>query len=221
MVDVKEIIEELKGKFKEAVHEVQEVKETRFIVRVDPSQLKEIVRWLFNEKSARLTTISAVDLGMDFELIYHMAIGRSYVNLKVKIPKEKPTVESITPIIPGAGMIEREVRDMFGIEFEGHPDPRHISLPFEAPEGFNPLKGPMRGPVTETQKPGIEGVLTTGLRFPLTFAAKRQRVKLGLPEAVKCTAVDEASLNEVRRLMQDFKFDEKVGFDWKRKKLRY
>ncbi len=218
---MKEVVEELKNKFKDVVHEVQEARETRYVVYIEPYCLREMVEWLFNEKNARLCTISAVDLGVDFELIYHMTIGRSYVNLKFKVPKEKPTVDSITPIIPGAGMIEREVQDMFGIRFEGHPDPRHISLPFEAPEELKPLRGPMKGPVTDTQKPGIEGVLTTGLRFPLTFAAKRQRVKLGLPEAVKCTAVDPASLTEVQKLMKDFKFDEKVKFDWGRKKLRY
>ena len=218
---MREVVEELKAKFGEAIRGVEEAREARYVVYVDPSRVREVVKWLFEERGARLTTISAVDVGVDYELIYHMALGRAYINLKARIPKENPVIESITPIIPGASMIEREVQDMFGIRFEGHPDPRHISLPFEAPSDFNPLRGPMRGPVVEAQKPGIEGMISTGLRFPLTFAVKRQRAKLGLPEVVRCTAVDEASLSELQRVLRDHGFDVKVGFDWRRKKLRY
>lgn len=43
--------------------------------------------------------------------------------------REEPTVASLTPIWPGAGFAEREVYDMFGIGFEGHPDLTRILMP--------------------------------------------------------------------------------------------
>ena len=218
---VEEVIEELKSRLGASFKEAWKAREDRFVVVVEASAVKDAVAWLFDEKGARLSTISAVDLGLDYELIYHLTIGRAYVNLKTKIPKERPVIDSITPIVPGAGFIEREIQDMFGITFQGHPDPRRISLPFEAPEDLRPFKEPMKGPVVETQKPGIEGFIATGLRFPLTFAAKRQRVKLGLSEVIKCTAVDQPSLDEVQRLLRDQGFDQQVGYDWAKKKLRY
>jgi NADH-quinone oxidoreductase subunit C len=45
--------------------------------------------------------------------------------------REEPTVASLTPIWPGAGFAEREVYDMFGIVFEGHPDLTRILMPDE------------------------------------------------------------------------------------------
>lgn len=47
------------------------------------------------------------------------------------VGREEPTVASITPIWPGAGFAEREVYDMFGIHFEGHPDLTRILMPDE------------------------------------------------------------------------------------------
>ncbi len=47
------------------------------------------------------------------------------------VGREDPTVASITPIWPGAGFAEREVYDMFGIHFEGHPDLTRILMPDE------------------------------------------------------------------------------------------
>jgi NADH-quinone oxidoreductase subunit C len=45
------------------------------------------------------------------------------------VGREDPTVESLTPLWPGAGFAEREVFDMFGIVFEGHPDLTRILMP--------------------------------------------------------------------------------------------
>lgn len=58
--------------------------------------------------------------------------------VKCDVPDDDLVVDTLVPVYAGANWHEREVREMFGIEFAGHPDPRHIYLPTEF-EGF-PLR---------------------------------------------------------------------------------
>ena len=66
-----------------------------------------------------------------FELVYHLLSipNKERVRLKVKLNSSSPAVESITPIWPGANYFEREVFDLFGIRFTGHPYLRRILMP--------------------------------------------------------------------------------------------
>jgi len=97
------------------------------------------------EEGARLMTASGVDLGAkrpELEVIYHLVIDDKGIilNIRASVPKEKPVMDSITPLIPGASFIEREIHDLFGVRFEGHPDPRRLILPDDWPEGVCPLR---------------------------------------------------------------------------------
>ena len=60
-------------------------------------------------------------------LISHAAPGR--VRLRVQVPADDPTVPTLFDLYPGTEALEREVADMFGIVFEGHPDPTRILMP--------------------------------------------------------------------------------------------
>lgn len=54
---------------------------------------------------------------------------RARLRMITSLDRQDPRLASITPIWPGAGFAEREVYDMFGIEFEGHPDLTRILMP--------------------------------------------------------------------------------------------
>jgi len=56
---------------------------------------------------------------------------RTRLRMITSVGREDPTVASLTPIWPGAGFAEREVYDMFGIHFDGHPDLTRILMPDE------------------------------------------------------------------------------------------
>lgn len=66
-----------------------------------------------------------------FELAYHLlSISRKErVRLKVKLSGDDPVIESLTPVWPSANFFEREIFDLFGIRFLGHPYLRRIMLP--------------------------------------------------------------------------------------------
>jgi len=66
-----------------------------------------------------------------FELNYHLVSipRRDKIRLKVRVSGADPVVDSLVPVWPGANWLEREIFDLFGIRFSGHPDLRRILLP--------------------------------------------------------------------------------------------
>jgi len=88
----------------------------------------------FDQKFVRLSTVTAVDkypAEPRFEVVYHLhAIERKErVRLKCRVRGQDPVIESVTGVWRGANWYEREVFDLFGIKFLGHPDLRRIMMP--------------------------------------------------------------------------------------------
>jgi NADH-quinone oxidoreductase subunit C len=66
-----------------------------------------------------------------FQVSYHI-LSHAYkerIRLRVMLPAEDPAVETVTAVWPGANYYEREVFDLFGIRFEGHPNLRRVMMP--------------------------------------------------------------------------------------------
>jgi len=66
-----------------------------------------------------------------FQTVYHLLSLETgaRLRLKVRVPGDDPRVDSVVPVWPAANAFEREIYDMFGIQFHGHPDLRRILLP--------------------------------------------------------------------------------------------
>ena len=78
-----------------------------------------------------LTAVDWYPASPRFQLSYHL-LSHGYkerVRVRVMLDESHPAVESITPVWAGANYYEREVFDLFGIRFEGHPDMRRIMMP--------------------------------------------------------------------------------------------
>lgn len=80
-----------------------------------------------------LSTVSAVDwypADPRFEVVYHLysTTRHEWLRIKVRIHADQE-IASVTPVWPGANWYEREVFDLFGIRFAGHPDLRRIMMP--------------------------------------------------------------------------------------------
>jgi len=113
----------------------------RIFVKVNPAELLSAVTLLRDKYDCRyLATISGLDKGETFEILYHFASPAANINVRTEVPRASPHVESITPVIPGAVLYERELQDMFGLVIDHIPDPRPLVVPDDWPAGNYPLR---------------------------------------------------------------------------------
>jgi membrane-bound hydrogenase subunit beta len=136
-----DIIERVKALLGDKVVEITNPSARRFFLKIGPADLVSAVTELRDGMGFTfLSTISGVDLGESFEILYHFAADQVCLTVRVAIPRTDPRLDSITPAIPGAILYEREIQDMFGISVERIPDPRPLILPDDWPAGNYPLR---------------------------------------------------------------------------------
>jgi len=110
-------------------------------IKILPPQVKEVIQYLKQEFGmTHLTTITASDVVDDIEVIYHFFCQGVTLSLKTLVPKANPIIDTITPIIGGAILYEREIQDLLGLKVKDHPSPRRLILPEEWDEGVYPLR---------------------------------------------------------------------------------
>lgn len=109
-------------------------------VEINIEDLRMTLEHLKNEGFSYLSFITAVDYLERFELFYLLydIENRNSILVHTKLDRKNPAVPSVTDLFKGADWHEREVYDLFGIIFEGHPDLRRILL-YEGFEG-HPLR---------------------------------------------------------------------------------
>jgi len=141
LMEEDEIVSELRRQLKEGIIDVKVPRKRRIFVWVRSEAFKDAIRRLKDMGFTHISTITAVDLKENFEVIYHFAYkGSIELSLRFNIPKENPRIPTITDVIPGAILYEREVHDLFGIDFIGHPDLIPLILPENWPRGIYPLR---------------------------------------------------------------------------------
>ncbi len=118
---------------------------TRLYLTINPAVVVDAADELFNALGGRFVITAATDQREEhggFLVSHFFAFDQDdlYVALHARVPEDAPRIDSITPIIPGAGWSEREVQDLMGVEAVGHPDPRRLVLPDDWPEGLYPLR---------------------------------------------------------------------------------
>ncbi|UCD28589.1 MAG: NADH-quinone oxidoreductase subunit C [Planctomycetota bacterium] len=117
-------------------------KERQGVYSVPIAKLVPLLRDFISNDNARLATITGIDVRDGTELLYHLCFDdHKYVaTLKVLVPRTVDAMESITPWLPGAEFIEREIHDLLGIDFTGHPRMERLILSDDWPEGVYPLR---------------------------------------------------------------------------------
>jgi len=108
-------------------------------VKVAPEQSREFFQYVKDHPRlafdylSDVTSVDYIDQG-HFQVVYHLlSIGtqgrrRGKLRVKIDVPRENPQVPTVVDLWPTANFHEREVWDMMGIEFQGHPDLRRILM---------------------------------------------------------------------------------------------
>ena len=131
--------------FPEDVEEISTPQGDATVV-VRPDGLKRVMEFLKNNPRTRfnlLVDITAVDYAgrkYRFDVVYHLLSlsAKRRLRIKVRVEESNPEVDSVTSLWGSANWLEREVWDMFGIRFAGHPNLKRI-LMYEEFEG-HPLR---------------------------------------------------------------------------------
>ncbi len=140
--------------------------EENLIVFAEPGQIKEIVN-IVKIQNARFVHLTAIDFSEKknkIELNYFFLLLKDKLNiiLKTELDSTNPIISSISEIIPGAIWAERECKDLFGVNFEGHPDPRRLVLADDWPDNIYPL----RKNFSYNSKPKVKSETTVELKKP-------------------------------------------------------
>jgi NADH-quinone oxidoreductase subunit C len=147
-------VDHLRATFGNAIGRALEVRGDT-IAFVDPARSFEILKWLKETPGqgydylVDVTAVEYRDVERPLEVVYFVRSLQRHAELRVKVelpPDQPPAVESVVPLWQGANWLEREVYDMFGITFRGHPDLRRILMWETYAEG-HPLRKdfPLRG----------------------------------------------------------------------------
>jgi len=124
------VIEDIQARFAEGVVSVEAAPPD---VRVSPDALVAICEYLKGQRGFTYPAdITAIDGGDALRMIYLLCAPdrAEFVQLEVALATKGPlTVPSVSAVWAGANWLEREVYDMFGVTFQGHPDLRRVLLP--------------------------------------------------------------------------------------------
>ena len=135
-------IKELTRNFEKSIIKVEIKSPVRGTVTVKPDNLVKIADFLYSELKFRFIIASAFETGEGIEILYHFSNDSSglVLNLHVILSKKKPEVESLTGIFEASNWIEREMHELFGINFLNHPNLEKLISEGNWAEGVYPYR---------------------------------------------------------------------------------
>ncbi|MCM8762555.1 MAG: NADH-quinone oxidoreductase subunit C [Candidatus Omnitrophica bacterium] len=139
---MKEIIELLKENLGNIIKDIKVHNDKRIYLTIEKEDIKSCTKIIFKDRNARYIIASGIENFDSFEILYHFGFDKSgtIVSIRTYLDKEKPEIESLTDIIPGISYIEREMWELLGINFTGHPELKHFLLRDDWEKGNYPLR---------------------------------------------------------------------------------
>ncbi len=137
-----DVLKDLTGRFKGDIVEVFDKSPKRIYIEIKPESIVKIARYMFRVVGARFNIASGVDTRECIEILYHFAIEDIdlLISLRVKLDRSDPRIDSLALVFEAANWIEREIHELLGVDFKGHPDLRRLLLPDDWPESVYPLR---------------------------------------------------------------------------------
>jgi Ni,Fe-hydrogenase III component G len=128
---------------KDKLIDIERTKENRIYLLCEAENNYDVCKFLFEDLALRFVIATGIDSDNWFEVLYHFSNDETSHVVTVKAfirDRENPAIESISPFLPGAEWIEREIQDLFGIKIKNHPNMRRLILNDDWPEGVYPLR---------------------------------------------------------------------------------
>ncbi len=146
-----EILKDLNTRFKDDIIDFFDKSPKRVYIEIKPESLVKLATHIFKDLGARFNIATGLDGRVHMEILYHFIIEdiSLLISLRVKLAKSKfdfgksksnLEIDSLAPHFEAANWIEREIHEMLGIRFRGHPDLRRLLLSDDWPEGVYPLR---------------------------------------------------------------------------------
>jgi Ni,Fe-hydrogenase III component G len=141
-MDTKEIIQKLKENFSTAILEIVTKNEKRIIVTIKPDSIIKIAEYLYKTAGLRFIIASALHTKKGFEIHYHFSLDSMglVLNIHVILDKENPQIESLSNMFNASNWIEREMHELFGINFLNHPNQEKLISEGNWAEGVYPYR---------------------------------------------------------------------------------
>ncbi len=141
-MDRTKVVTTIKDRFDGRIKRFYDKSAGRIYIDIDKKDLVDFARLIFKDMGARFNIATAADHPEEVEIMYHFnfdGIGL-IVTVRIYAPKKKCKVESLLPVMKGAEWIEREIHELFGVEFKNHPDMKPLLLPDDWPKNKYPLR---------------------------------------------------------------------------------
>ncbi len=142
MINVNTVMKELMEQFGFTTDQIHMPRMRRVSLEVPYVQFRPVLEFCVNKLQFRhLCTITGLDEGETLAFIYHIAHPDGTVfNLKTRVPRTAPVLQTITDIFPDGIGYERELVDLLGAQVEGLPPGNRYPLPDNWPAGQYPLR---------------------------------------------------------------------------------
>jgi len=138
----KDIITAIKTQLGDRILAFQHKSDQRFYMDIAAQTLEEASHLMLDKFGARFQIATGVDTRDGIEVMYHWALDGQGCVITFRILLDHAALElnSIALMCPAAEWIEREIWELLGIHFKGHPDMRHLLLDNDWPEGKYPMR---------------------------------------------------------------------------------
>lgn len=138
-----QIIDAVREKLADKISDWQQALPRRIYFSVKPQDIKSVAEVLFRELKLRFAIASGQDTPAGLEILYHFSFDKTGEMFSVRVlikDKKNPEIDSLAVLFPAAEWIEREMWEMLGINFIGHPNLKRLLLAEDWPEGKYPLR---------------------------------------------------------------------------------
>jgi NADH-quinone oxidoreductase subunit C len=141
-MDKDSIIKNFSERFSSDILGIEEKNRRRVMITINHNSIIPVANWLYRESEFRFIIATALHTKKGFEIHYHFSkdsIGL-VLNIHVILDKEKPEVESLSNMFNASNWIEREMHELFGINFLNHPNQDKLISEGNWAEGVYPYR---------------------------------------------------------------------------------